>query len=157
MNHPNLVYWLHFNEMQILVVFYLTQMRFQNAEAIFRSRLGKFSHGNKKLHFMSLKQKKSKSDKRRLNSVDECRVPSQLENYWIPFSKVLELSEFIFAFDQNWEIWLMLGSVLDIASFLSNHYQDPVRSTISRKLPYFDINTCVDFFTSNSCVDLSLF
>ena len=68
-------------------------MRFQSAEAIFRSRIGKFSSPNNKMEFKSVIQKNSKSDNRRLDPVDKCRVPCQLEPYCIPFAKVLELSD----------------------------------------------------------------
>ena len=68
-------------------------MRFQSAEAIFRSRIGKFSSPNNKMEFKSVIQKNSKSDNRRLDPVGQCRVPCQLEPYCIPFAKVLELSD----------------------------------------------------------------
>lgn len=119
-------------------------MRFQNAGAIFRSRLGKFSPGNNKMHFTYLIQKSSKSDKRRLNSVDECSVPCQLEHYWIPFSKVLELSEIPSSL--HFLIRSKSGDMVNVGkcaghcfSSFKSLYQDPVRSTIFQELPYCDI------------------
>ena len=77
----------------LILISYLIQMRFQFAEAIFRSRINKFSSSNNKMHFKSLIQKNSKSDNRRLDPFGQCKVPCQLEPFWIPFAKVLELSD----------------------------------------------------------------
>ena len=96
------------------------------------------------MHLASLIQQSSKSDKRRLNPLDECRVPCQLEHYWIPFSKVLELSEIPSSL--HFFIRSKSGDMVNVGKCAGNCfssmkplYQDPVRSTISRELPYCDI------------------
>ena len=79
--------------MEILIFVFLFQVRFECVDAIFRSRLGKFSPNNNKMHFTSLVQKSAMTDNRMLSPDAQCGVPCQLETYWISFAKVLELSE----------------------------------------------------------------
>ena len=130
--------------MEILIFVFLFQMRFECAEAIFRSRLGKFSPNNNKMHFTSLIQKRSISDNRKLSPDAQCRVPCQLEPYWIPFAKVLELSEIPISLP--FLIRSKSGNMINIGkcaghcnSSFKPPYQHSVRPNISLKLPYGNI------------------
>ena len=133
------VYSLHFTEMKILILIsYLIQMRFHFAEAIFRSRINKFSFPNNKMHFKSLIQKKS--DNRRLDPVGQCKVPCQLEPFWIPFAKVLELSDI--PRSMHFLIRSKFGDMIDVGkcaghcnSSFKPLYENLVRPKISLRLP----------------------
>ena len=130
--------------MKILVFIFISQMCFQYAEAIFRSRLGKFSPNNNKIQFPSMVQKSATSHNRKLSSDAQCRVPCQLEPYWIPFAKVLELSEIPIFLPSL--IRSKSGDMINVgkcaghcnASF-KPLYQHSVRPNISLKLPHGNI------------------
>ena len=119
-------------------------MRFQFAEAIFRSRINKFSFPNNEMHFKSLIQKNSMSDNRRLDPVGQCKVPCQLEPFWIPFARVLELSDI--PRSMHFLIRSKSGDMIDVGKcagncnpFFKPLYENLVRPQISLRLPLCDI------------------
>ena len=136
---------LHLTWMEILILVFLFQMHFECAEAIFRSRLGKFYSNSNKIHFTSLVQKSAMSDNRKHSPDGQCRVPCQLEPYWIPFAKVLELSEIPISLP--FLIRSKSGDMINVgkcaghcnSSFKSLYPNHSVRSKVSPKLPYCDI------------------
>ena len=123
------VYSLYFTEMKILILIsYLIQMRFQFAEAIFRSLI------------KPLIQKNSMTDNRRLDPVGQCKVPCQLEPFWIPFAKVLELSDI--PRSMHFLIRSKFGDMIDVGKCAGNCnssfkslYENLVRPKISLRLP----------------------
>ena len=123
------VYSLYFTEMKILILIsYLIQMRFQFAEAIFRSLI------------KPLIQKNSMTDNRRLDPVGQCKVPCQLEPFWIPFAKVLELSDI--PRSMHFLIRSKFGDMIDVGKCAGNCnssfkslYENLVRPKITLRLP----------------------
>ena len=130
--------------MEILIFVFLFQVRFDCVDAIFRSRLGKFSPNNK-MHFTSLVQKSAMTDNRMLSQDAQCGVPCQLEPYWIPFAKVFELSETPISLP--FLIRSKSGDMINVGkcaghckSFFKPLYpKHSVRPNVSLKLPYCDI------------------
>ena len=119
-------------------------MRLQFAEAIFRSRINKFSSPNNKMHFKSFIQKSSKSNNRRLDLGGQCKVPCQLEPFWVPFAKVLELSDI--PRSMHFLIRSKFGDMIDVGKCAGNCnssfkplYENSVRSKISQWLPQQNI------------------
>ena len=90
------------------------------------------------MHFKSLIQKKS--DNRRLDPVGQCKVPCQLEPFWIPFAKVLELSDI--PRSMHFLIRSKFGDMIDVGkcaghcnSSFKPLYENLVRPKISLRLP----------------------